>query len=238
MSFAPRTPLVRITPDDIYPGFSEMKDGPNRGGYSDEEYSAEYDKWNEGRVYKLWHKYVPPLYVNAYEMPQKAVDWVMEIVDGERQPSNLIYTGQVGVGKSYSAAATACLLVTKWSAPRYCPKSIHFTLTSNLLSTLKNWGLTDGERDDALNEACTSKVLVLDDLGRYKTTDHDAENLGRILDARLGAMLPTVFTTNVNPGEDVKDKLVNQFGDYLASRILGGATIAGIAGTDRRFETR
>ena len=76
-----------------------------------------------------------------------------------------------------------------------------------------------------------SKVscLVFDDIGASTLTDSEQKRVYQILDARLQAKLPTIFTTNFD-GEDF-ERAVN---GRIVSRIVGNTYKLPIVGPDHR----
>lgn len=71
--------------------------------------------------------------------------------------------------------------------------------------------------------------LVLDDIGASTLTDSEQKRIYQILDARLQAKLPTIFTTNFD-GEDF-ERAVN---GRIVSRIVGNTYKLPIEGPDHR----
>jgi DNA replication protein DnaC len=75
-------------------------------------------------------------------------------------------------------------------------------------------------------------LLVLDDLGTEKATEWVGERLWLMLDARYGASLPTIVTSNVDPGR-LDPRIVSRFGRGVVAcvgkdvRLRKGATNAG-----------
>lgn len=222
MTELPSPPMVTVTPQNLYPGY------PTQPEYDAPD--SEQDAYEIARAYDVMHtSHTPRRYHGAYEMPESAHRWVQDAA-AKSEAGNLVLMGPVGTGKTYSAVAAGCLLATTWR--RRSNWLFDFTLVSDLMAQLKNFDGGPEKREEAHLKATKANVLVLDDLGRGKSTEFDAEGLGRILDHRLGEMLPTIITTNVFP----KANIIDRFGDHLASRLLGGATLVLIGGPDRRFE--
>jgi len=75
-------------------------------------------------------------------------------------------------------------------------------------------------------------LLVLDDLGTEKATEWAGERLWLMLDARYGASLPTIVTSNVDP-DRLDPRILSRFGRGVVActgkdvRLRKGATNAG-----------
>lgn len=72
-------------------------------------------------------------------------------------------------------------------------------------------------------------MLVLDDVGAEKTSEWVEEVNARVVDYRWEAELPTIFTSNCTP-----QKLNDQLGARVMSRIAGMSTVVVLDGPDRR----
>lgn len=72
-------------------------------------------------------------------------------------------------------------------------------------------------------------ILIIDDIGSEKLTEWVRERIVSIIHTRVSNGLSTIYTSNLSP-EELKEEM----GDRIASRILGGAKIVEITGSDRR----
>ncbi len=86
----------------------------------------------------------------------------------------------------------------------------------------------------------TAGVLILDDLGKVKTSEFVYETLYACLEARWSNGKTTVFTANHKPGI-VADRLTpasldTEAADAILSRMIAGRVIE-VSGTDRREGT-
>jgi chromosomal replication initiation ATPase DnaA len=231
----PFTTFVRVTPEDLCPGFDENTP-PDPGLYWNpvalevtEEWNALMNRWEQARWYQRYHsrQYVP--LPKAYEMPSLAKLWADEVIKGE-QPMNLVLYGAVGTGKTHGACATACYLAALWQHAQFTDApSLLFQTASMLLGGLKNFG--SGDRDTLLRHTLHTPVLVLDDLTRFEITNFDVESLGQILDTRAHQGLPTILTLN----HGMIEQALQGLPDFLASRVEAGRLTA-VLGPDRRRE--
>lgn len=229
-----KTSFIRVTEEDLYPGF-EPKDGPDIGAYWNSELMETSAEWNGARTLwervKAYHtlhqaKYVP--IPTAYEIPRPLKTWADGIIDGQ-PPEPCLVSGEIGVGKTHGVCAAACYLAAFWDRSLFIQApAIAFHTASRLMSQLKDYGGREA-REDLFHNVINAKVLVIDDLTRFKITDHDMESLGQVVDERMGKSLPTMITLNHQPDVELSD-LVPAF---LASRLESGRHVI-IMGSDRR----
>jgi hypothetical protein len=232
MTTTVKTPFVRIVAEDVLPGF-DPNEPPDPAPYWDnetleisDEWSKIHSLWATVKTYEFLHRLVPV--PEAYEIPKPALSWADAIIAGGPVKPLLLY-GPVGVGKTHGACALACYLGAFWDRRLFTGgPPIAFHTASLLLSGLKNFGSGD-RRDELFHQVTTAKVLVIDDLTRFKSTDYDMESLGQVIDTRQANRLPTVVTLNDMGPDDLSD----QIPPFLASRLLSGNQ-APIFGTDRR----
>lgn len=239
------TDFTAIRPEDLFPGFDPKRQPalddhwiPGTSMFSPEAEAAKEtwhaaeDQWAVANALYQAHRResVPRRYRDAYEMPGEVEHWVQAMVDGE-DPNVLVLYGGVGTGKTHSSIAAACLIHarTLTSPVLYTHgPALHFYLAATLLRELKNFSDQEA-REETIWTTRYAKTLILDDLTRPSVSEFDHEAITEILDYRLGRF-PTIITSNV---ED-SDELDEAFGQHLASRLLGGATLVPIVGPDRR----
>jgi hypothetical protein len=227
------TPFENIRPEDLYEGF-DPEEGPDPSAFWDPEAMAPSEEWDRRRrawvkakAYQAFHaaKYIP--IPEAYEIPRPLRLWADAIIDGGPVKPLLVF-GVVGVGKTHGVCAMSCYLAALWDRSIYVEAPpIAFHTASRLLSQLKDFGGRE-TREKLYLASVNAKVLVIDDLTRFKITDHDMETLGQLVDERMGKNLPTIFTLNELDGE-----LTDLVPPFLASRLASGQQIR-ILGTDRR----
>lgn len=99
----------------------------------------------------------------------------------------LLFWGDVGTGKSYTAAAIANELLNK---------QITVVMTSfiKLLNSMGNFEIED---EDFINRLNKAKLLVIDDLGAERGTDFALEKVYDIIDSRYRTGKPIILTTNL-----------------------------------------
>ena len=99
----------------------------------------------------------------------------------------ILFWGNVGTGKSYTAAAIANELLGQ----------MHSVIMTSFIKLLDE--MSDFERDDSeyiakLNRA---KLLIIDDLGAERGTDFSLEKVYDIIDSRYRTGKPIILTTNL-----------------------------------------
>ena len=104
----------------------------------------------------------------------------------------LLFYGNVGTGKTFSAACIANYLLDRKVS----------TVMTSFIKIIGSASLTTREEamnfTDRLNKA---KLLIIDDLGAERGTDYALERVYDIIDSRSRARLPMILTTNVPIGE-------------------------------------
>lgn len=99
----------------------------------------------------------------------------------------LLFYGDVGTGKTFSAACIANALLSR---------KIPVVMTSfvKLLENAQNFKEDEDKLIYRLNQA---KLLIIDDLGAERSTDFALEKVYKIVDSRYRARLPMILTTNL-----------------------------------------
>jgi DNA replication protein DnaC len=135
---------------------------------------------------------------------------------------SLLLLGITGTGKSYQAfGAMRGLAVlglrANWRA----------TTAADLYARLRPRHGVDSETE--FREYAGARLLVLDDLGAAKESEWIEEVNFRLVNHRYEHQLPTLFTSNLLPGE-----LAKALGDRVSSRLREMAARASLQGSDRR----
>ncbi len=139
------------------------------------------------------------------------------LVDGAIR--NLVLVGATGLGKTHLAAGVVRALVERdylapddaeriyvdtdrWPEQRVLPRWVN---VADAVAALRSeMDAPPGDRDaaDVVRRARTHPALVvLDDLGRERTSDWTGEIVYGVINARYEAMLPTLVTSNLAPAE-------------------------------------
>lgn len=100
----------------------------------------------------------------------------------------LLFTGDVGTGKTYAAACIANYLLDR---------CVPVVMTSfvKILEQAQNFRGDEEER--YIRRMNSAKLLIIDDLGAERSTDFALEKVYNIVDSRYRAGLPMILTTNL-----------------------------------------
>jgi len=138
---------------------------------------------------------------------------------------NLILAGQnYGVGKTHLSIAVVADLLA-----RYRLRTAMFAYVPEFLERIRRSYSSDDPEQRLVENACTTDLLVLDDLAAQRTTDWVREQMNLISNARSSNKLPTIITTNASFKE-----LEETLGPRAASRFFGNMFGAVVDGPDRR----
>lgn len=125
----------------------------------------------------------------------------------------LLFTGEVGSGKTFLACCIANNLLKKG-------KPVLFAVVPDLLDEIRSTYDTGRNTDeltefDLLDKARQVPLLILDDLGAHNYTEWTRNKIYSIINYRLNHRLPVIVTTNISP-EDLEGYL----GERTTSRLL------------------
>lgn len=191
-----------------------------------------YEKLNE-LAYEFLEMPIPKLF--SFEQDSKATENAPSIEKLKRyaekfysnSPSNLVFAGQRGTGKTFTASAIA----------DYLNKKSYNTLFLNAYQ-LNNVYLKmayASQKDKIIYEEIltTCDLLVIDDLGAEKILKGiTAESLLMIITQRLANNKPFIVTTNLTANE-----IAARYGERVLSRMCGNTSaIVKFKGKDQRFQ--
>jgi DNA replication protein DnaC len=135
--------------------------------------------------------------------------------DFARRPEGwLVLSGPSGAGKTHIAAALANDLMARG-------RPALFMVVPDLLDHLRaTYGPdSDTSYDQLFEQVRNAPILVLDDLGTQNMTPWTQEKLFQLINHRFNAQLPTVFTTNLLPGE-LPERLRTRLTDTSLARVF------------------
>lgn len=129
----------------------------------------------------------------------------------DKTSTGLLFTGQVGSGKTYLACCIANELITN-------RKPVLFLVVPDFLDSIKatynakTYQYTEHELVDGAKRV---PVLIMDDLGAHNYTEWTKNKLYSIINYRLNHYLPTVITTNIS-----LEDLAEYIGERTTSRLF------------------
>ena len=139
----------------------------------------------------------------------------------------ILFLGQVGTGKTHLAAAISNYIITQGTIP------VKFGNVTSLLGEIKNTYEEDSKKAeyDVIRELSEVELLIIDDLGKEKSTDWSNNIIYRIVNNRYEGYRPLIVTTNYS-----MEELEKSVGDATTSRIIEMCRGVRINGKDRRKE--
>lgn len=140
--------------------------------------------------------------------------------------------GPVGSGKTHRA----CAVLRGWTALN--GGGARFVTAPALLAELRATYDGDGSEAAVIGKYARCPLLVVDDLGKEAPTEWSLSKLYEIVDARWGAGLPTVVTSNQTPDELARRLARDadpETAKAVVSRLAGTCDVAALGGNDRRL---
>lgn len=187
----------------------ERIDRLRRSGFSD----SEMDKWTFENDDKANEK-----------ISTVARNYVDNFKEMRKKGKGLLFFGNVGTGKTFTAACIANALIDKG----YPCLVTNFARLTNTIS-----GMFEGKQNyiDSLNNYV---LLVIDDLASERDTEYMNEIVMNIIDARYRSGLPLIVTTNLTANELKDPKEVRK--QRIYSRLMEMCVPIEVEGQDRRKE--
>lgn len=125
----------------------------------------------------------------------------------------ILFTGPVGSGKTFLAAAIANELMED-------DLQVLFLVVPDLLDELRATYKSEINEMDLLDSARTIPFLILDDLGAHNYTDWTRNRIYSIINYRMNELLPTIITSNLSL-EEMEDYI----GARTTSRIIQSSRV-------------
>lgn len=116
---------------------------------------------------------------------EKAHSYVDNWQEMKRENTGLLFWGDVGTGKSFTAACIANALMEQE--------------VSVLMRNMGDFMSGDfEEREELCRSIASYGLVILDDLGMERGTEYGLETAFRVIDARCESGKPTIITTNLS----------------------------------------
>lgn len=139
---------------------------------------------------------------------------------------NLLLIGNAGLGKTHAALAVAGVVLDRgfdviyFSSAEFFSRleSAHFTSGGN------------GEEAALMSAACDADLLILDDLGTEMLSAYTLSAFYTLLNTRMSARRPTIFTSNITDGTVFEKR----YTEKIASRLAGSCEQFVFLGEDIR----
>jgi DNA replication protein DnaC len=142
--------------------------------------------------------------------------WARQIAAGN--PRNLVLTGGVGAGKTWSV----------WHAAETAIRAgYEGGVTVTTAARLRRVCAPATADSAELGRYTTAGLLILDDLGAFRLSEWDLDHLGELTDERWAEHRPTAITSN-------KTDIRSLLGPRISSRLQHNALILELDGPDRR----
>ena len=122
------------------------------------------------------------------KLHRTAVKYIDNFSQMEEENQGLLFWGNVGTGKSFTAAVIANELLNR---------KITVIMTSfvKILQKVQDMDLDEAEYLKTLNSA---RLLIIDDLGTERNTDYALEKVYNVIDSRYRVKKPLILTTNLS----------------------------------------
>lgn len=179
------------------------------------------DSSNLGRRFKdrtfdnFKAEYQPEAFSKAYEYAKG-----FESNDG----AGLILIGSAGTGKTHLAASITNFVIAEYAV------AAKFGSFIDILSDIKKSFTTD---DDIVRKLKGIPLLVIDDLGKERSSEWSESILYDVINGRYEDYMPTIITTNLNP-----QQIEARCGEAIVSRLFEMCDAVPMNGTDMRMEQR
>jgi DNA replication protein DnaC len=170
-----------------------------------------------GQVRAIWREAsIPlrqkPLRLETYPAKQLAAyakvrEWLGDF-DGSR---GLLLIGPFSTGKT--GLATGCLYEV---AGLYAgtPYRVRFAVTVDFLEAMRPSNRNEKERDSIMHDLQRVRCLLLDDLGKDKSSEYVQRALYELVNYRYNHQLPTLVTSN-----NGADELAERVGEAVVDRL-------------------
>lgn len=148
----------------------------------------------------------------------------------DKQNNNLYIFGDVGRGKTYLLNSIAKEILDRNYSVLYMTSSRLFKFLNDY-----NWAFEEAraKHQEQFDFILECDLLIIDDLGSEPSSKNDSANLFEVVNNRMIAGKPIIFSTNFD-----ETMLSEMYGDRIFSRIIGNSEVYEIFGEDLRLKIR
>lgn len=139
-------------------------------------------------------------------------------------PKSLLLLGDAGLGKTHLALSIAKRVSERGYDAVYCG-------AASILRKVETEYFEEHRDSTTLESLKGASLLVLDDLGAEYNSPYVKVALYDLIDYRIIAKKPTIFTTNFLR----QDALISRYGEKITSRLLGCCMLLPFYGEDVRI---
>jgi DNA replication protein DnaC len=158
----------------------------------------------------------PAAFDAAGVLDTRLAAWALGLAQG--RPRNLILTGPVGTGKTWSV----------WHAAESAIRDGYAGQVAVVPAARFRRIIAPATAEPAeFTRITEAGVLALDDISSTRLSEWDLDHLGEVVDARWSRRLPVVITSNRT---DIRALV----GERISSRLADGALVVELSGPDRR----
>jgi DNA replication protein DnaC len=147
-------------------------------------------------------------------------------LDFDRNSVNLLLIGNAGLGKTHAALSIAGIVLDKGYDVIYMSSPEFFSQ----LETAHFDNTRSGDEEALMTAASEADLLILDDLGTEMVSSYMLSTFYTLLNNRMSARRPTIFTSNIMDGT----LLEKRYTEKIASRLAGGCEQFVFLGSDIR----
>ena len=144
----------------------------------------------------------------------------------DRDSANLLLIGNAGLGKTHAALAIAGEVLEKGY-------DVIYLSSPEFFSQLEGYHFTSGagaDEEALLGAATEADLLILDDLGTEMVSSFTISTLYTLLNSRMAARRPTIFTSNITDGTIFEKR----YTEKISSRLAGSCEPFVFLGDDIR----
>lgn len=118
---------------------------------------------------------------------QIARNYVCNFKKMMEENQGLLFWGNVGTGKSYTAACIGNELMNK----------SYSVIMTSFVKMLESKTIADNDETAIIEKFTKASLLIIDDLGTERSTDYALEKVYNIIDSRYRTRKPIILTTNL-----------------------------------------